>query len=133
MEYQDTKETNYKGMQGEEYDTINHRALLDAIEHINMNHDYRDDFEMMRRHMNKKDIPRKPRKITLVQFHCYKVQEEEIEIIMSQVPPQNFHEMRRQLREKRRNMEELSKEHKVEKFFTLYVTVNEKLFADDFE
>mmetsp|Transcript_6208 Transcript_6208/g.6965 ORF Transcript_6208/g.6965 Transcript_6208/m.6965 type:complete len:137 (-) Transcript_6208:45-455(-) len=131
MEYQDTKETNYKGMQGEEYDAVNHRALMDAIEHMNMHKDYRDDFEMMKRHMNKDEIPRKPRKITLVQFHCYKVIEEDIEIILSQVPPKNFHEMRRQLRERRRGMEELAKEHKVEKFFTMYVKVNEKIFADE--
>ena len=34
--------------------------------------------------------------------------------------------MRRQLKEQRRGLAELEKEHKVEKFFTLLVTVHEK-------
>mmetsp|Transcript_12757 Transcript_12757/g.14558 ORF Transcript_12757/g.14558 Transcript_12757/m.14558 type:complete len:161 (-) Transcript_12757:294-776(-) len=69
MEYQDSKETNYRGMQGEEYETINKRALMDSIELIKIHREH-DDFSMKRmRRMHENDIPRKPRKITLVQFH----------------------------------------------------------------
>lgn len=132
MEYQDTKETNYKGMEGEEYDAMNTRALMDSIENIKLQREHRDEVDMFRRrHMEKNEIPRKPRKITLVQFHCYKVQEEPIDIILSQIPPRNFHEMRRQLKEQRRGLADLEKEHKVEKFFTLSVTVHEKPAASE--
>ena len=99
---------------------------MDSIELIKI-HNELDDFSMRRmRHLDKNDIPRKPRKITLVQFHWYKTQEDRIQIILSQVPPRNFHEMRRALQEKRRTLAELESEHDVQKFFTLIVKVNEK-------
>ena len=132
MEYQDTKETDKKGMVGDEFKALDNRALMDALEMQKMQKDGRDEMDMMRRrHMKEKDIIRKPRKLTLVQFHCYKVQEEPIEIIMTQIPPRNFHEMRRQLREKKRGLADLEKEHKVQKFMTLYINVNEKEFANE--
>ena len=132
MEYQDTKETHYKGMKGEEYEAVNKKALMDSIEHMKMHREHGGfESEELRRHMLGEEIPEKPRKLTLVQFHCYKVQEEEIQIIMSHVPPRNFIEMRRQLKEQRRGLAELEKEPKVEKFFTLYVKVHEKEFAQE--
>ena len=74
MEYQDSKETFFKGMQGEEYESLNKKALMDSIELIKLNERNRDDFEMLRkRQMMGEDVERKPRKVTLVQFHCYVV------------------------------------------------------------
>ena len=104
---------------------------MDSIELIKI-HNQLDDFSMRRmRHLDKNEIPRKPRKITLVQFHWYKTQEERIQIILSQVPPRNFHEMRRALQGNRRTLAELESEHDVQKFFTLIVKVNEKQSVND--
>ena len=132
MEYQESKETEYRGMKGEEYESLDKKALMDSIERMYMHKEYREDMDFMRKHRQMEDdIPRKPRKLTLVQFHCYKVIDEEIQILMSQVPPRNFHEMRRQLRENKRNLAELGEEHQVKKFFTLYINVLEKQYAEE--
>ena len=70
MEYQDSKDTLHKGMKGEEFETINKRALMDSIEMIKLNREHRDDFEMLKkRAMMDGEEERKPRRITLVQFH----------------------------------------------------------------
>lgn len=70
MEYQDHRDTFHKGMKGEEYETMNKRALMDAIEHIKYNREGHDDFNMLhKRKMYEENVERKPRQLTLVQFH----------------------------------------------------------------